>query len=176
MEVWRNNFFFTLCFPCINQNCHFIEIKYYIHKTNFSPSTSKFLCSCQREIFASKSIYNNLQCCVPYPRVVHWILFHWFSVNNQDWKKCLQISMGKESTQYLCFSNLNCFSHKNIKKQKFLNPNWFSLSLNWLLVLKILQFNFLSWKKLNTFLALKEFKFHWFVKLLGWFNYILTCT
>lgn len=31
---------FILCFSCINQNCHFIEIKYYIHKTNFSPSTS----------------------------------------------------------------------------------------------------------------------------------------
>lgn len=28
---------FILCFSCINQNCHFIEIKYYIHKTNFSP-------------------------------------------------------------------------------------------------------------------------------------------
>lgn len=108
---------FILCFSCINQNCHFIEIKYYIHKTNFSPSTSKFSCSCQREIFASESIYNNLQCCVPYPRVVHWILFHWFSVNNQDWKKCLQISMGEESTQYLCLSNLNSFSHKNIKNK-----------------------------------------------------------
>lgn len=114
-------FFFTLCFPCINQNCHFIEIKYYIHKTNSSPSTSKFSCSCQREIFASESIYNNLQCCVPYPRVVHWILFHWFSVNNQD-RKNVYKSVWVKSQHNICVFLISIVFPTKILRTKTVKP------------------------------------------------------